>query len=893
MSAGIGPAVKRVGAALREHGSRIDSHGGYWMVQCPAHEDREPSLSLAQGDAGAVLCCQVGCDTRNILAALKLGWPDLFDEPCKVGDKAPRRVVAEYKYTDEDGELLFVKVRYEPRDFLVKRPDGRGGWVWKIAGARRVLYRLPEVHAAARDGRMVWLVEGEKDADRLASLGLAATCNFDGAAKEGQRAKWHPWYGDMLKGADVVIIADRDEAGEAHARAAYADLKGKAASVRIVQAAVKSKGADVSDHLDAGMALDDLVPVEGDLGSRDVAAPEPQEPLPELPRFPVGSLVGPLKAFTDWCVRDGLHPEAAVAAGLAALVTLTGPASLRIGAAKMARAIVWIAIIGAASSGKSPALEQAFSRLREHYAKERALYGDQLAIWQEERSANPKTAGPPPARPEPLEFDDMTLEAVARWLIARNAASGSASGAVIDDELAAALESLNQYKGGRGSDRSRMLKLWTGAPLHIQRVGRGGALNEIDLYVAEPVLSIAGPLTPDNVHLIGSQGSGFRPRWLPFRVPDDEPGWNLAGAHPQEWTACIDALLEKQEQREWQLAGEGLRAWNDARGRWHAQQGDAEPDDVIEALRKADTQCYRIALVVAESLNPGADGEIPEEAVRSAAAIVDYCVDVWRFLQGVNALPSSRTEDVMNTLYHRFLAWLETREKRSDGLSEGSPARPCATRAQCQRWSRLKASKFAALIAEHNERFPGSVITLGAREGKGRGGAGGIPTVLVYAPERVHKGALSMFARTPNIPISTPLASTKTAGHSTPVRSSQTRTANTANTELRTSNGSEVAVGAADNFHANGYMPTKIVTESIGNADSGGLRPGDQGDGFWLQDVDHARPKPVTEPAALALIHDVLGGEVIGAGASHTTPMGWRSDDVPAIGDDPDGGRAA
>ncbi len=67
-------------------------------------------------------------------------------------------------------------MRYEPRDFRVKRPDGRGGWVWKIAGARRVLYRLPEVIAATRDRKTVFLVEGEKDADRLASLGHVATC---------------------------------------------------------------------------------------------------------------------------------------------------------------------------------------------------------------------------------------------------------------------------------------------------------------------------------------------------------------------------------------------------------------------------------------------------------------------------------------------------------------------------------------------------------------------------------------------------------------------------------------------------------------------------------------------------------------------------------------------
>ena len=101
------------------------------MAQCPAdgHDDRTASLSVAQGDVGAVVCCQAGCDTKTaVLPPLKLAFPDLFDQPRKVRDRAPRRVVAEYRYTDEHGELLFVKVRYEPKDFAVKRPDGRGGW---------------------------------------------------------------------------------------------------------------------------------------------------------------------------------------------------------------------------------------------------------------------------------------------------------------------------------------------------------------------------------------------------------------------------------------------------------------------------------------------------------------------------------------------------------------------------------------------------------------------------------------------------------------------------------------------------------------------------------------------------------------------------------------------
>lgn len=262
-----GAAVKRVLTALVDHGSRIEQRGAdTWMAQCPAdgHDDRTASLSVAQGDVGAVVCCQAGCDTKTaVLPSLKLGFPDLFDQPRKARNRAPRRVVAEYRYTDELGELLFVKVRYEPKDFAVKRPDGRGGWTYRLGDdTRRVLYRLPEVLAAVEAGRTVYVVEGEKDADRLAAMGHAATCNFDGAAKDGQRAKWRPEYATVLRGADVVIIADRDAPGVAHARAIAASLDGKAKNAAVMQAAVDRAHADISDHLDAGLGLDDLVPVK-------------------------------------------------------------------------------------------------------------------------------------------------------------------------------------------------------------------------------------------------------------------------------------------------------------------------------------------------------------------------------------------------------------------------------------------------------------------------------------------------------------------------------------------------------------------------------------------------------------------------------------------------------
>src|SRR5215213_5321 len=55
---------------------------GSWKALCPAHEDREPSLSVAEGDDGrALLKCFAGCDTENIVGALGLEMKDLFEQP--------------------------------------------------------------------------------------------------------------------------------------------------------------------------------------------------------------------------------------------------------------------------------------------------------------------------------------------------------------------------------------------------------------------------------------------------------------------------------------------------------------------------------------------------------------------------------------------------------------------------------------------------------------------------------------------------------------------------------------------------------------------------------------------------------------------------------------------
>lgn len=253
-------SMQRVTEALERRGAK---HSGFdWT--CPAHDDRNPSLSVRAGQDGKTLLkCQAGCSTEGVVAALGLSMADLFDEAKPALDG--RTEAASYDYVDEGGVVLFQVVRFYPKDFRQRRPDGRGGWEWNLNGVRRVLYRLPQVIDQARQGGLVYVVEGEKDVHAVERAGVVGTCNPGGAGK------WKPEYARALAGAHVVVAADRDQAGREHAAEVARSLKAEAASVRLVEPAI---GKDVADHLASGAALDDLVPMEREreAGAEEIAA---------------------------------------------------------------------------------------------------------------------------------------------------------------------------------------------------------------------------------------------------------------------------------------------------------------------------------------------------------------------------------------------------------------------------------------------------------------------------------------------------------------------------------------------------------------------------------------------------------------------------------------------
>jgi putative DNA primase/helicase len=236
------------------------------MWRCPAHADRTPSLHVEQGARGVVLRCYAGCETSAIVAELGLTLGDLFDAPRRPrrANGSAGRIVATYDYRDERGELVYQVVREQPKDFAQRRPDGAGGWIWNLGDTRRVLYRLPALRAALVAGDPVWIAEGERDVERLEAEGCVATCNAGGAGK------WRDDYAEVLRGAaDVRVIADRDVPGYRHARDVARSLRAVGASVRVLEALA---GKDVTDHLDAGHALEDLVEVDPEAKLRELEA---------------------------------------------------------------------------------------------------------------------------------------------------------------------------------------------------------------------------------------------------------------------------------------------------------------------------------------------------------------------------------------------------------------------------------------------------------------------------------------------------------------------------------------------------------------------------------------------------------------------------------------------
>ena len=209
------------------------------VALCPSHNDKNPSLTASCNSEKILVKCQAGCTFKEITSALEMEQSQFFSPKKKI----PQKIIeAVYRYEDKDGDHVMDVVRFKPKEFRPKRPDGKS----TLDGVTRVPYRLPQMLAGIKEGRDILILEGEKDCDNAEKIGLVATTFVGGTGK------WREEYSKWFQEAKVICLPDNDDAGRKGMRLIASEIVKVAESVSWLELPdIPAKG-DLSDWIKIG-----------------------------------------------------------------------------------------------------------------------------------------------------------------------------------------------------------------------------------------------------------------------------------------------------------------------------------------------------------------------------------------------------------------------------------------------------------------------------------------------------------------------------------------------------------------------------------------------------------------------------------------------------------------
>ncbi|MGL5243703.1 MAG: phage/plasmid primase, P4 family, partial [Sarcina sp.] len=260
------------------------------QAMCPAHNDKHASLSIKYDsvEGKTFMICHAGCEVKEVVQSVGLKVSDLFDKPLppKPNEKKENsNIEAIYKFTDVNGKLLYEKVRFKGKRFSHRRYiDGYVVWgmdegvytetfpnsneyskkerpgakeLW-FPSEEHTLYNLPNLVQAIQEEEIVYICEGEKDADNLIRMGLVATTTSIGASKGDVGKKWRKEFNSYFKDADVALLPDHDLAGQNFMDYVATHVKDLARTVKVIELPGLENKEDVSDWLEKGYDIYDL-----------------------------------------------------------------------------------------------------------------------------------------------------------------------------------------------------------------------------------------------------------------------------------------------------------------------------------------------------------------------------------------------------------------------------------------------------------------------------------------------------------------------------------------------------------------------------------------------------------------------------------------------------------
>ncbi|WP_342979445.1 MULTISPECIES: VapE domain-containing protein [unclassified Ruminococcus] len=237
---------------------------GKAQALCPAHPDKEASLTITQGNDGKTLLkCHAGCSSESVVLAAGLKMADLFSENrlseerrrTYIESREKRKIEAVYNYVSINGEYAYTKIRLEGKKMLLGMlKDGRFEYGLKGRNKKEfnaIFGSVPRIKEAIERNEPIFIPEGEKDVNTLIKKGYTAfSC---GGAND-----WNKNVSELCNGAEVIILADNDDPGKKLAATIEKDLKGISKSVKIIVPMPDTPKADITDYFEAGHTVEEF-----------------------------------------------------------------------------------------------------------------------------------------------------------------------------------------------------------------------------------------------------------------------------------------------------------------------------------------------------------------------------------------------------------------------------------------------------------------------------------------------------------------------------------------------------------------------------------------------------------------------------------------------------------
>jgi hypothetical protein len=230
--------------------------------------------------------------------------------------------------------------------------------------------------------------------------------------------------------------------------------------------------------------------------------------------------------------------------------------------------------VGEPSDGKSPAMDAAVEPFGAVQHEMMDAYDIAIEQWKDECAAAKQAKAPLPDRPLPgrVLTKSFTGEGLIRRLV--QAPRGLLCAV---DEISGLIGGLNQYRGGRGEDRERLMSIWKHVSIVTDRASSGDGIPVI--YAYHPFLGILGGINTANLPLFFGPGRlnvGYFDRHVfAYPEPVPKPDWDFTGLPDEickEWDKLIRKLIDRPMERDehgklspylYQLDERGKEAWVD------------------------------------------------------------------------------------------------------------------------------------------------------------------------------------------------------------------------------------------------------------------------------------------------------------------------------------------